>query len=80
VDNGVGIAEEFLPHVFDWLKQGPASTPAETGLGIGLSLVKGLVELHDGTVEARSEGLAKGSEFVVRLPAAPGQQATAASN
>jgi PAS domain S-box-containing protein len=71
VDNGVGIAEALLPHVFDWLKQGAASLPAETGLGIGLSLVKSLVDLHDGTVEARSGGLGKGSEFVVRLPAAP---------
>ena len=68
-DAGVGIAADLLPHIFDLFTQADRSLDrAEGGLGIGLSLVKGLVELHRGTVAAYSEGLGWGSEFVVRLP------------
>ncbi len=70
-DDGIGIRPEVLPRVFDLFVQDEAGrTLAQGGLGIGLSLVRSLVELHGGTVEARSEGPGKGSEFVVRLPAA----------
>ena len=66
-----GIAAETLPHVFDIFSQAkPALERAQGGLGIGLSLARGLVELHGGVIEARSDGLGKGSEFVVRLPVA----------
>lgn len=68
-DSGVGIPAEMLPHVFDLFTQVDRSLGrAQGGLGIGLSLVKNLLELHGGTVEARSDGLGRGSAFVVRLP------------
>jgi len=68
-DNGIGIAPEMLPTVFDMFAQAePAVGRAQGGLGIGLSLVKGLVELHGGTVRAHSEGPQRGSEFTVILP------------
>ena len=68
-DNGIGIAPDMLPHIFDLFVQvDHAATRSQGGLGIGLTLVKNLVEMHHGTVEAHSAGLGKGSEFVVRLP------------
>jgi CheY-like chemotaxis protein len=68
-DNGIGIAPDMLPHVFDLFVQADyASTKAQGGLGIGLTLVRNLVELHGGSVEAHSAGLGKGSEFIVKLP------------
>lgn len=68
-DNGQGIAPEMLPHIFELFYQAPRGIDrAEGGLGIGLALVRSLVELHGGTVEARSEGTGRGSEFIVRLP------------
>ena len=68
-DTGIGIAPDMLPHVFELFVQADhASTKAQGGLGIGLTLVKNLVEMHDGTVQARSGGLGKGSEFIVHLP------------
>jgi len=68
-DNGIGIAADQLPRIFEMFVQvDHASTKAQGGLGIGLTLVKNLAEMHNGTVEARSDGLGKGSEFVVRLP------------
>jgi signal transduction histidine kinase len=68
-DTGIGIAAEHLPHVFEMFSQsGPALERSQGGLGIGLSLVKGLVEMHGGTVEAYSDGPGKGSQFTVRLP------------
>jgi CheY-like chemotaxis protein len=68
-DNGIGIAPTMLPRIFELFVQvDHAATRSQGGLGIGLTLVKTLVEMHNGTVEARSEGLGKGSEFVVRLP------------
>jgi PAS domain S-box-containing protein len=69
-DKGIGISPALLPHVFDLFTQADRSAArTEGGLGLGLALVKRLVELHGGTVEARSEGLGRGSEFIVRLPA-----------
>ncbi len=68
-DNGIGIAPEMLPRVFDLFSQGTrALDRAQGGLGIGLTIVKSLVDLHGGGVEAHSEGLGKGSEFMIRLP------------
>jgi PAS domain S-box-containing protein len=67
-DSGVGIASEFLPHVFDRFRQADSSTTREHGgLGLGLSLVSHLVEIHGGTVEAHSLGRGAGAEFIVRL-------------
>ena len=69
-DTGVGLTPELLPRIFDLFAQGDRSAArSEGGLGIGLTLVKSLVELHGGSVTARSEGAGKGSEFTVRLPA-----------
>ncbi|HMI31175.1 MAG TPA: HAMP domain-containing sensor histidine kinase [Candidatus Limnocylindrales bacterium] len=69
-DNGIGIPPEMLGKVFEMFAQGDrTSSERYGGLGIGLSLVRGLVEAHGGTVEAMSEGSGKGSEIVVRLPA-----------
>jgi len=68
-DTGVGIAPENLPVIFEIFSQVPATgSRMQSGLGIGLSLARGLVEMHGGSIEARSEGPGKGSEFVVRLP------------
>jgi CheY-like chemotaxis protein/nitrogen-specific signal transduction histidine kinase len=68
-DTGVGIPEHLLPRVFDLFMQGDRSLDrAQGGLGIGLTLVRSLVELHGGQVEVSSEGLGQGSAFVVRLP------------
>ncbi len=68
-DNGAGIAPEMLRRVFGLFTQAPQEDEhRKGGLGIGLSLVDGLVRLHGGHVEARSEGLGKGSEFIVHLP------------
>jgi PAS domain S-box-containing protein len=68
-DTGIGIAPDMLPHIFDLFVQADyAATRSQGGLGIGLTLVKSLVEMHKGTINARSDGLGKGSEFVVRLP------------
>jgi PAS domain S-box-containing protein len=74
-DDGVGIAEELLPHVFELFVQADRSLArSQGGLGIGLTLVRKLVELHGGTVEARSAGPGKGSEFVIRLEALSDQR------
>jgi PAS domain S-box-containing protein len=68
-DNGAGISREFLPFVFERFRQNDASTTrAHGGLGLGLAIVRHLVELHGGTVTAESEGEDKGSIFTVRLP------------
>ena len=70
-DNGMGISPELLPHVFDLFVQADRTLDrAKGGLGIGLTVVKRLVEVHGGTVVARSEGPGRGSEFAVTLPAA----------
>jgi PAS domain S-box-containing protein len=73
-DNGMGIPSTMLPKVFDLFAQVDRTYDrAQGGLGIGLTLVRSLVEMHGGTVEAWSEGPGKGSEFVVRLPLADAQ-------
>jgi PAS domain S-box-containing protein len=70
-DNGQGISPEFLPHVFDRFRQADAShTRSVGGLGLGLAIVRQLVELHGGTVQAQSPGIGEGSTFVVSLPLA----------
>lgn len=69
-DNGIGIEPAMLPRVFEMFFQVDASMErSQGGLGIGLSLVKSVVDLHGGSVEARSDGPGSGSEFIVRIPA-----------
>jgi PAS domain S-box-containing protein len=69
-DTGAGIAGDFLPHVFERFRQADASTTrAQRGLGLGLAIVRHVVELHGGSVEAESQGLGHGATFRVRLPA-----------
>ena len=71
-DTGIGIPPNLLPHMFDLPVQGERRLDrAQGGLGVGLTLVRRLVELHGGRVEAFSEGPGRGSEFVVRLPCIP---------
>jgi len=68
-DNGIGVAADQLSRIFDMFTQVDTTLErSASGLGIGLSLVKNLVEMHDGTVEVHSAGVGQGSEFVVRLP------------
>jgi PAS domain S-box-containing protein len=70
-DNGIGIPTQMLPHVFEMFRQVEGrQDQSKGGLGIGLSIVKSLVEMHGGSVEARSDAQGGGSEFVVRLPVA----------
>jgi PAS domain S-box-containing protein len=69
-DNGAGIDARLMPHIFDLFIQAKQTLDrSQGGLGIGLTIVRNLVELHDGTVSAHSDGLGRGSEFVVELPA-----------
>jgi PAS domain S-box-containing protein len=81
-DEGAGIRPDLLPHIFDLFVQGDRSLErTQGGLGIGLTVVQKLIEMHGGTVTAHSAGLGRGTEFVVRLPcleAAPRQQPTRA--
>ncbi len=77
-DNGMGIAPEFLPHVFDRFTQADtSSTRRAGGLGIGLALVRHIAQLHGGQVRADSAGIGRGAVFTVDLPAAPQQAALA---
>ncbi|SIT51163.1 Histidine kinase [Paraburkholderia piptadeniae] len=76
-DDGQGIDATFLPHVFDLFAQADASLHRSLGgLGIGLTLVRHLTELHGGSVQCRSEGLGKGSEFTIRLPGTMSERIT----
>jgi signal transduction histidine kinase/ActR/RegA family two-component response regulator len=80
-DSRIGIAAEHLPRIFDMFSQVRTTLErSQGGLGVRLSLVKGLVELHGGRVEARSDGPGKGSEFIVRLPIADGPARAAAES
>jgi signal transduction histidine kinase len=75
-DNGIGIAPEVLPRIFEMFMQGGRDPRgAQSGLGIGLALAKRLVELHGGTIEARSGGVDRGAQFTVRLPVLAAQRA-----
>ncbi len=75
-DNGSGIAPEFLPHVFDKFRQSDASVArTHGGLGLGLAIVRSLVEMHGGTARASSPGIGGGATFVVELPLSPIQLA-----
>jgi len=79
-DEGIGISTEMLPRVFEMFTQGDRSLARSAGgLGIGLTLVRTLTELHGGRVEARSAGTRRGSAFVVRLPVGPPLEAPAAA-
>ena len=79
-DTGVGIPADLLPHVFEVFVQGTISLDrAQGGLGIGLSLVRRLVELHGGTIVAHSDGASNGSTFIMRLPGSAALAAPAAA-
>jgi CheY-like chemotaxis protein/anti-sigma regulatory factor (Ser/Thr protein kinase) len=67
-DNGIGIPPEMLPQVFEMFTQGTSRSTHTAGLGIGLALVRGLLSLHGGTIEAKSAGAGCGSEFIVKMP------------
>ncbi|HEY6298075.1 MAG TPA: response regulator [Candidatus Binatus sp.] len=78
LDTGQGISQDFLPHVFDRFSQADSgSTRAHGGLGLGLAIVRHLVELHAGTVEATSAGAGQGASFSVRLPIRDAKAVTA---
>src|SRR5438128_5848073 len=78
IDSGVGITPEFLPYIFDRFSQADGSTTrAHGGLGLGLAIVRHLVELHHGRVEVESDGEDRGATFTVRLPIAATTHATA---
>ena len=80
IDTGVGITPEFLPYIFERFSQADGSTTrAHGGLGLGLAIVRHLVELHHGRVEVESEGEDRGATFTVRLPIAATTYATADS-
>ena len=71
-DSGEGIGPDVLPYIFDRFRQeDSSSTRAHAGLGLGLALVRHIVELHGGSVTAESPGKGRGATFVVRLPLAP---------
>ena len=68
-DTGMGINSEFIPYVFDRFRQGDSSNTREhNGLGLGLSIVRHIVELHGGSVDVESPGIGEGSTFTVKLP------------
>jgi signal transduction histidine kinase len=75
-DTGIGIEPEMLPRIFDRFVQGEVLRESHDGLGLGLSIVRHIMELHRGTVHAESEGRGKGATFVVRLPIAPLESAS----
>jgi two-component system CheB/CheR fusion protein len=67
-DDGIGIAADMLPHIFDLFAQADQAPTKGAGLGIGLNLARRLIELHDGRIEARSDGKDRGTEFTIHLP------------
>ena len=67
-DTGVGIPSAFLPHVFEWFRQADPAARSQAGLGLGLGIVRHLVQLHGGSVHAESRGEGRGATFVVKLP------------
>src|SRR5690606_544668 len=68
-DTGTGIAPQMLPRIFEaFVQERQALDRSRGGLGLGLAIVRGIVELHGGSVEAKSEGRGRGSEFIIRLP------------
>lgn len=69
-DTGEGIAAEFLPHLFEPFRQGASKTTMRTGLGLGLAIVRRLVDLHGGQISAESAGLGQGAQFTVTIPLA----------
>ena len=72
MDTGEGIEAEFLPHVFERFRQASeVASSGQGGLGLGLAIVREIIELHCGTVEAYSEGKGKGATFTIRLPLHP---------
>ncbi len=80
-DNGIGIAPQFLPFVFDPFRQGDTSnTASQGGLGLGLSIVKHLVEAHGGTIRAENNSPERGATFIVRIPKLPQALPAAAMN
>jgi CheY-like chemotaxis protein len=67
-DTGVGIESAFLPHVFEWFRQGETRARSQAGLGLGLGLVRHIIRLHGGSVRAESRGQHQGATFIVTLP------------
>jgi signal transduction histidine kinase/CheY-like chemotaxis protein len=76
-DTGVGISSAFLPHVFEWFKQGDKGTRSQSGLGLGLGIARHLVRLHGGSVRAESRGEGYGATFIVTLPVYAGAETKA---
>jgi signal transduction histidine kinase len=75
-DTGIGIDPGFLPHVFEPFRQGtPSNSDPSRGLGLGLAIVRHLIELHGGMIDAHSEGVGRGARFRVVLPAAAAEVA-----
>ena len=68
VDNGRGIAPDLLPRIFDRFHQGEMQSERQSGLGLGLSIARHLIEIHGGSIEAASDGQGKGATFTIRLP------------
>ncbi len=71
-DSGIGIDADFLPHIFDSFSQADSSiTRQYGGLGLGLAISKHIVKLHNGTIEAKSDGIGSGAIFILKIPFEP---------